>query len=133
MTGSNNGIVSLWKNKKIEKSTKSLDELTLVLFKDGCIFAASGNKKTIELNMNLEVVRKFRGQNEWPITIDANENYLVVGYPWPGYVDVHNRKELDQDGTHQKKIVSNIYSIDYTLFIIGVPASSRGIPCHYQK
>ena len=95
----------MWKNKKIEKSTKLFEEWTLVLFKDSCIFATSKNKDAVELNLNLEVVRKFKGRNQQPLSIDANENYLVVGYQDYRYVDVHNRKELDQNGTLQKRVV----------------------------
>ena len=111
MTGSRNGLISLWKNNKVQKSTKIFDKWTLVLFKDGRIFAASEDEDVVELNMNLELIKKYKGRNKQPLTIDANENYLVVGYR-SGYVDVHDRKELDQDGTHQKRMVSNfLYSI----------------------
>ena len=87
----------MWKNKKIEKSTKLFDEWTLVLFKNGAIFAASRNKDVIELNMNLDVVKNFKGRNSQPLTIDANENYLIVGFGFmSGFVEVHSRTELDQ-------------------------------------
>ena len=102
----------MWKNKEIEVSTKLFDEWTLVLFKDSCIFATSKSKGAVELNMNLEVVTSFMGRDDKPFTIDANENYVVIGYDGSGYVDIHNRKELDQDKTHQKRMVSKfIYSI----------------------
>ena len=98
----------MWKNKKIEKSAKHFIEWTLVLFKDDRIFGASKNKAVVELNMNLVVVKKFEGRDRQPLTIDANENYLVVGYRCGcrgGYVDVHNRKELC--GTQPKVTVGN--------------------------
>ena len=74
------------------------------------MFAASKNKDVVELNMNLDVVKRFKGRNSRPTTIDVNENYLVVGYErvgGVGYVDVHCRKELDQSGTHGKRMVRN--------------------------
>ena len=116
MTGARNGIVSLWKNK-IDKSTKLFDKWTLVLFKDGCIFAVAENKDAVELNIKLDVVKIYKCRNTQPLTIDANKNYLVVGYDsassgYVSYVDVHNRNQLDQDRTHQKRMVSKfLYSI----------------------
>ena len=106
MTGSGNGIVSLWKKKKIDKSTKISDNWTLVLFKEGQVFAASKNN-VVELNLNLEVAKKFKSRQSKPFTMDANENYLVVGYE-SGAVDVHNRKQLDR-GETQKRMVSDLY------------------------
>ena len=107
VTGSRNGTVSLWKNKEIEKSTKLFDEWTLVLFKNGAIFAASKNKDVVELDTNLDVVKKFKGRESQPYSIDANENYLVVGYDYEsGFVDVHSKNELDQYGLYQKNSVS---------------------------
>ena len=59
--------------------------------------------------MNLDVVKKFKGRNSQPYTIDANENYLVVGYDYgSGSVDVHSRKELGQNGMYQKIMVSDL-------------------------
>ena len=75
------------------------------------MFAASENKDVVQLNMNLDVVKRFKGRNSRPTTIDANENYLVVGYQRlgdTGYVDVHCRKELDLSGTHGKRMVRNL-------------------------
>ena len=64
--------------------------------------------------MNLDVVKKFKGRNSQPYTIDANENYLVVGYDdWSGSVDVHSRNDLDQNGMYQKITVSNFFSGGY--------------------
>ena len=105
MSGSKNGTISLWKDKKIEKSTKIFDEWTLVLFKNSCIFAASKNKDAVELNLNLDVVKKFKGRDAQPSTIDASENYIAVGY-YGGKVDVHSRQDLDQNGIHQTIMVS---------------------------
>ena len=107
MTGSRNGVISLWKNNKIAISTKGFDGLTLVLFKDGSIFGVSQKIDAVELNRsNLKVVREYKGRMCQPFTIDANENNLVIGYRNPGYIDVHNRKELGRDGTHQKRMVN---------------------------
>ena len=78
MTGTRNGTVSLWNNKSIVKSVKYFIEWTLVVSKGDHIFAASRNKDVLELNMNLDVVKKFKGRNSHPYTIDANENHLVV-------------------------------------------------------
>ena len=98
----------MWKNKKVGKSIKLFDEWTLVLFKNDAIFAASRDNDVVELNMNLDVVKKFKGRESRPFTIDANENYLVVGYyRESGFVDVHSRNELDQSGLYQKITVSN--------------------------
>ena len=107
MTGARNGAVSLWVNKKIENSAQHFNDWTLVLHKNDRIFAASKNKDVLELNMNLEIVKKFTGRDYQPYTIDANENYLAVGYSWYGYVDVHSRKELDRNGTQLKTMASN--------------------------
>ena len=100
------------KQKKIEKSTKFFDQWTLVFFRDGHIFAASKDRDVVELNMNLEVVKKFNGRNAQALTIDANENYLAVGYERIdniGYVDVHSRTELDQNGTYGRRTVRHFY------------------------
>ena len=104
VTGSRNGTVTLWKNKIIEKSVKHFDEWTLVLFKNDRIFAASANKDVIELNLSLDVVKRFNGRDCQPFTIDANEEYLIVGYK-SGNVDVHKRNEFDRNGTHQKMVI----------------------------
>ena len=80
----------------------------MVLHKTDRIFAASKNKDVVELNMNLDVVKKFKGRDDQPLTIDACDTFLVVGYrmiDYVGYVDVHSRNELDQNGTHQKRTV----------------------------
>ena len=68
--------------------------------------------------MNLNGMKKFRARGSYPCsypsTIDANENYLVVGYKLDKqasdrdryvYVDVHSRKELNNYG-YQLRIVS---------------------------
>ena len=94
----------MWKNKKIEKSKKLFDGWTLVLCKNGAIFAASENKDVYELIMNLNVAKKFKGRNCQPHTIDANENYLVVGYG-SGFVDVHSRKNLHRNRMYPKIMV----------------------------
>ena len=117
VTGSKNGTVTLWKQKKIEKSTKLFDEWTLVLFKSDHIFAAAQNN-VVELNMTLEVVKTFSGRNAQPFTIDANERYLVVGYKcveFIGQVDVHSRKELEQDGKYRKILVSCTDQISFNI------------------
>ena len=82
----------------------------MVLHKTDRIFAASKNKDVVELNMNLDVVKKFKGRDDQPLTIDACDTFLVVGYrmiDYVGYVDVHSRNELDKNGTYQKRTVSN--------------------------
>ena len=96
----------MWQNKEIKKSTQIFDKWTLVFAKNDYIFAASEDKEVVELDLNLDVVKKFTGRNSQPFTIDANENYLVVGYK-SGLVDVHSRKELVGNETHQKLLVSN--------------------------
>ena len=90
MTGSRNGTVSLWKDKNIEKSVKISDGWTLVAFRAGRIFAVT-TKYVAELNTNLDVVRNYRSRDLQPYAIDANEDYLVVGYK-TGLLDVHDRK-----------------------------------------
>ena len=106
--GSRDGRVALWQNKpcykEVKKSTKIFDKWTLVFSSIDCIFAASQDKEVVELDMNLDIVKKFNGRNAQPYTVDANENHLVVGYAG-GVVDVHSRKELDQNGTHKKIMV----------------------------
>ena len=86
----------------------------MVLFKNGAIFAASKNKDVVELNMNLDVVKKFKGRDCQPFTIDANDKYLAVGYE-SGFVDVHSRNELDQNGMYQIITVSNFFPVDISL------------------
>ena len=81
----------------------------MVLFKNGAIFAASENKDVYELIMNLNVAKKFKGRNCHPLTIDANENYLVVGYG-SGFVDVHSKKDRYQNGVYQIVMVSEVLS-----------------------
>ena len=122
MTGSRNGLVKLWKDKKVVKSETCFGEpwsrhnWTLVHYKNDRIFAASDNEEVIELNMDLDVVRKFPGRNTFgilPFTMDANENYLVVGWDVAakrindrsGYVDVHSRKKPNTK--HQIIMVSS--------------------------
>ena len=97
----------MWKEKKIEKSTKISNNWTLVLFNEGQIFVASKDN-VVELDLNLEVAKKFRSQEIKPHTIDANENYFVVGYE-SGIVDVHSRKKSGYKGTLQKRMVSNFF------------------------
>ena len=106
MTGARNGTISLWKDKTVEKSAKLFSEWTLVLYKNDRIFAASRNN-VIELNMNLDVVKKFKGRDSQPYTIDANEKYLVVGYG-SGFVDVHSKKDRYQNGVYQIVMVSEV-------------------------
>ena len=88
----------------------------MVLFKDDSIFAASKNRNVLELDKNLALIKKFKGRNLQPLTIDANENHLVVGYGdlqvklfacYVAYVDVHSRKKFDNNGTYEKILVSN--------------------------
>ena len=109
MAGSRNGTVSVWKDKKIQKEAKLFDEWTLVLNKNDRIFAASKNKDILELNMNLETIKKFKGRKYRSFSMDSSDSYLVVGYnnfDKTNYVDVHSRKELGQNGYH-KRMVSN--------------------------
>ena len=110
MTGSRKGAVTLWKDYEIEKWTKLFNKWTLVFYKDGRIFAASEYEDVVEHDMNLNVVKKFTGCNCQPSTIDANESYLAVGYHNnAGKVILHRRKDLDENGTHQKIMVSNFF------------------------
>ena len=104
----------------------------LVLYKTGCIFAASKHKTAVELNSSLKVVKTFTGRrNCRPLTLDANENYLVIGYSvcedfddgnvrlWipdeakVGYVDVHSRKQHGENGTYDKIMVRNLVYFTY--------------------
>ena len=109
----------------MEKSKKVFDRWSLdgpkslVLYKENHIFAARGNNQIFELDINLGIVRKFKGRFYRPLTIDVNENYLVIGYKWRtnsyGYVDVHSRNEVDQNGTYHKRMVSFFASSNSTL------------------
>ena len=115
-----------------------------MFFKDDRVFAASKDKDVVELNMNLDVVKKYSSNDTHPLTIDANENYLVVGYMMPpsflkkgrtcfsGCVDVHSRTELDRFGTHRQRTVGSFY-VTVILFIIEIPSRRMcGARC-YQK
>ena len=104
MTGSRNGTITLWKDKQIEKSIKIYYSWTLVQFKRSRIFAASQNTDVAELSMNLELVKTYKGRDHQALTIDANESFLVIGYI-SGFVDVHDRRRFDINGTHQKRTV----------------------------
>ena len=91
-------------------STKLFDKWTRVLYKNGSIFAAGYNEddclgSLVELNLILDVVKKFEGRGDEPVTIDTNENYLAVGYG-SGFVDEYSRKKLDRNGTCKKIVVS---------------------------
>ena len=98
VTGSYYGTVSLWKNKKLVKSITLFDSHTRVLFKNGGVFARTDkNDYVIELNLNLAIVIKFVTREKIR-TMDANENYLVVGYWGDVFVDVYGRKKLNQGG-----------------------------------
>ena len=108
MTGARNGTVSLWNNKSIEKSVKYFNEWTLVFSRGDSIFAVSNNKDVLELNMNLDVVKKFTGRNSVPLSINANDNNLVVGYS-DHCVCVHIRKKLDQNARHGQKLVLTVF------------------------
>ena len=108
MTGARNGTVSLWDNKSIEKSVKYFNQWTLVFSRGDSIFAASNNKDVLELNMNLDVVKKFTGRDSVPLSINANENNLVVGY-FGQLVNVHIRKELDHNARHGQKLVLTVF------------------------
>ena len=106
VTGTRNGTVSLWKAKQVIKSAQIFNKWTLVFCKDDRIFAASKNNDVVGLNMSLNVVKKFKGQDSQPLSIDASQKYLIIGYE-NGHVDVHSLNELDQNGTHQKRMASN--------------------------
>ena len=108
VTDSKDGTVSLWTDKQVEKSERIFAEWTLVFSKDGYIFAASKNKDVVELNLKLAVVKKFKGWDYQPYSIDANENNLVVGYG-SGFVGVHSRNEFDQNGMYPEVMVSLLY------------------------
>ena len=108
MTGTTNGTVVFWENGKIKRwkkifEPKSFDNWTLVLFKDDRIFASFEKTDVVELNMNLNIIKKFEGRDSQPTTMDANENFLAVGYECITYV--HSRKELNQNGTNKKIMV----------------------------
>ena len=60
--------------------------------------------------MSLDVVKKFKGRNSQPLSIDASKNYLIIGYR-NNHVDVHSLNELDQNGTHQKRMASNFFLV----------------------
>ena len=76
----------------------------MVLHKNGAIFAATISDNVVELSMNLDVVKNFDGRNSQPYTMDANENYLVVGYEY-AFVDVYSRKEHDGNGAYRRVMV----------------------------
>ena len=59
----------------------------------------------------MDVIKKFKGQDSQPFTMDANKNYLVVG-DVAAYesVVVHSRNEFDQSGFYQKVMVSELRS-----------------------
>ena len=110
------GTISLWDwfDSQVEKSTKRFGRRSLVLSKNGRIFAAaaSQSKDIVELSMNLQVVKRFKNRNVTPRAIDASKDYLVIGYassdetPNIGQVDIHSRRERDKNGIHQQRVVS---------------------------
>ena len=90
---------------------------TLVLYKNGAIFAAGYNRCRlqegdplmilVELNLFLDVVKKLEGRGDIIDAIDANENYVAVSYS-SDFVDVYSRKELEQNGTCKKIMVCEL-------------------------
>ena len=64
--------------------------------------------------MDLNVVKNFNGRDSEPYSIDANENYLVVGYE-SGSVDVYSRNDPDQNGMYRKVMVSRLRCIQLRL------------------
>ena len=58
-----------------------------------------------ELSTNLELIRMYEGRNLLPTTMDASENFLVIGYHGLarlGRFDVHDRRKVAKNGIHQR-------------------------------
>ena len=98
VTGDRSGTVSLWKDRTVMHKIKLFTGWTLVTAKSGTIFAASQGTNILELNNDLEktITHKVVGRHQQPVSMDANEEYLVVGYGGsslygPGNIEVRGR------------------------------------------
>ena len=56
------------------------------------IFATCKNGNLYELDLELRDIKQYAGSDHQPFTMDANENYVVVGYGGNGEVHVHDRR-----------------------------------------
>ena len=98
ITGARSGTVTLWKAKKATKSKKLFKGLPFLAYKNGRIFAARWNECVLELDTNLNQMRKYTAKNKTsvtPVSIDANPDFLVVGWS-DGSIVIHDRKENDK-------------------------------------
>ena len=80
VTGETNGTVSLWKDKKIVNKVKLFNDWTLVFAKNNVIIAASAGVGIVVLSNDLRRIETYPGRQKRPVSIDANEEFLVVGY-----------------------------------------------------
>ena len=80
VTGETNGTVSLWKDKKVVNKVKLFNDWTLVFAKNNVIFAASAGDGIVVLSNDLWGTETYPGRQKRPVSIDANEKFLVVGY-----------------------------------------------------
>ena len=111
VAGGENGNVLLWKNNSLANSIQLFtgrSRRTLVMSKNDVIFAASASKEIFELNTNLETIKthqvcsSYDGYDYYyqqPRAMDANEEYLIVGYE-NGDIDIKGRR----DDTHGLRV-----------------------------
>ena len=48
--------------------------------KNDTIFAASAGQDIVELTIEFDEIKKHWGRENQPVTMDANKEYLIVGY-----------------------------------------------------
>ena len=135
VSGQKDGTILLWKNKAIVASINPfeqsvIDKWPLVVYKKQLLrtLAVSKHEVAVELDAeSLNFRKEFTGRrNCQPLTLDANANYLVIGYSvtedfddgnvrlWipdeakVAYVDVHSRTQHDGYRNYEKIMVRNL-------------------------
>ena len=108
------GTLTLWKSKTAIKSVKfSVNQVSngspLVAYKNGSIFAAWQNERVVELDTGLNLVKKYKSKNKTPVSIDADDDYLAVGWS-DGTITVHDRAENDEAKLFWDTIVGPLHS-----------------------
>ena len=107
--------LTLWKAKRAIKSIKFFKRLPLLAYKNGSIFAAWENERIIELDTGLNVIKKYESKNKPPVSIDANDDYLAVGWA-DGSIQVYDRAENDEAKLFWDTIVGSFSFLVLTNF-----------------
>ena len=99
--GANNGTVTIWKDKEITTIKELFTDRALVIVENETVFAASRDQDITELNLELDTIKIHRGTGckQKPTAMDANEEYLIVGYGHD-----HDRHDWDYVDRRSSKI-----------------------------